>query len=220
MINPDIYAFLKDLKRNNNRDWFQNNKERYDRCRQSFVHFTELAINVTSVIDSSVGGLLPKDCIFRINRDIRFSKDKSPYKTNFGCFIVPGGRNSGFAGYYIHLEPDNSFLAGGIYMPSSQNLKAIRQEIYYNYDEFEEIVGQKDFLNHFEGLTGEKLKTKPKGYPDDFQGMDYLRLKQFTVIKSKTDNEMLNKGFIDEMNSVFKALSPLNKFLNAAVAEA
>lgn len=220
MINPDIYSFLGELKNNNNKEWFQDNKIRYEACRKGFIQFLEIIIHEISQFDSSIKGQLPKNCLFRINRDIRFSKDKSPYKTNIGAFITPGGRNSGRAGYYIHLEPGSSFLAGGIYMPPSPVLKAIRQEIFENLEEFESIVKNEDFIRHFgEEFHGEKLKTKPKGFPDDFPGLEYLRYKHYTVAKEKTDKEMLSENILNEIIEVFESMYPLNRFLNQVINE-
>jgi uncharacterized protein (TIGR02453 family) len=217
MFSADIYSFLTDLSSHNYKEWFHGNKQRYQACRENFIHNLEIIIHELSQIDKSVAGQEPKNCVFRINRDIRFSKDKSPYKINFGAFIAPGGRNSGSAGYYLHLQPGNSFLAGGIYMPPSPVLKAIRQEIYENFDEFREIVTTPDFVNTFNGIDAEKLKTKPKGFPKDFEGMEYLKFKHFTVLKSYPDPDFTSSEFINEIKKVFRVLYPLNRFLNYAI---
>ncbi len=217
MISPEIYKFLNNLAANNNREWFQDNKKVYQECKESFSYVVELLIHLTAKIDSSVKGLTPKDCIFRINRDIRFSKDKSPYKTNFGAFIAPGGRNRGTGGYYIHVEPNYSMLAGGIYMPASPVLKAIRQEIFDNYDEFLSIVSDEEFVACFNGIEGEKLKTKPKGFPDDFVGIEYLKFKHYGVQCMYNDKEMQSDNFVNEVKRVFGLIYPLNRFLNYAI---
>ena len=214
MVNKEVFDFLSAIKNNNYREWFQENKKTYEACKQSFIHTVELLISGISQFDKSIAGLLPKDCIFRINRDIRFSKDKSPYKTNFGAFITPGGRNSGKAGYYIHVEPGNSFLAGGIYMPPSPVLKAIRQEIFDNYEEFLEIVNDEEFIRNFGELEGEKLKTRPKGFPEDFEGIEFLKFKNYTVMDNKSDDEMTGNDFYNSAIDEFKALFPLIRFLN------
>ncbi len=220
MIQYEVFDFFNQLQQNNNREWFQAHKGEYDKYRQGFVHFAELVIHAISEFDKSVIGLEPKNCIYRINRDIRFSNDKSPYKTNMGTFITPGGKNSGLAGYYVHIEPKGCFLSGGIYMPSSQNLKAIRKEIFENYDEFLEIIHNKEFKKHFGEFWGEKLKTRPVGFPNDFEGLEYLKLKHFTVIKEKKEKEMVDPDIILEISQVFKALYPLNRFINQAIKEA
>lgn len=219
MINPSVYEFLKELKDNNNREWFQENRKRYEEARQNFIHILEILIHEIGQFDHSIKGQLPKDSLFRINRDVRFSKDKSPYKTNIGAFITPKGRNGGYAGYYVHLEPDNSFLAGGIYMPPSPLLKAIRQEIFENLDEFKSIVEHAEFKNHFgEKLYGEKLKTRPKGFPEDFIGLEYLRFKHYTVAKMVKDNYVTDGDFIKNAIDTFRQLYPFNRFLNYVVA--
>lgn len=219
MIISDTYSFLTQLQTNNNKEWFDANRKRYESVRQNISHIAEIMIHEISQFDKSVSGLLPKDCIFRINRDIRFSADKSPYKTNSGIFVCPGGKNSGMAGYYLHIEPGNSFLSGGIYMPSSPALKAIREEIYHNYEEFLGIVQDKTFKSAFTAFWGEKLKTKPKGFPDDFVGMEYLKLKNFTVLKSVSEQVMTSNKLLEEMRTVYKALYPLNHFINQAIRE-
>ena len=124
-----VFQFLQDLSENNNREWFHNNKKRYDESREKVLFITEVLINEIRKFDSEIPLLEPKDCLFRIFRDVRFSNDKRPYKTNFGSFIAKGGRKSMYAGYYFHIEPDTSFVGGGIYMPDAEHLKAIREYI-------------------------------------------------------------------------------------------
>jgi uncharacterized protein (TIGR02453 family) len=218
MITAQILDFLGDIKKNNNRDWFHSQKSRYNQCRDGFSHFIEIIIHEVSRFDSSIKGQLPKDCIFRINRDIRFSKDKSPYKTNMGAFITPGGRNGGFAGYYLHLEPGASMIAGGIYMPPSPTLKTIRQEIHDNLEEFEEIIKDETFIRFFgTELYGEKLKTKPKGFDENFRGLEYLKYKHYTVSSYKTDSEIVSENLVNDVIEVFKAMYPFNRFINHAI---
>jgi uncharacterized protein (TIGR02453 family) len=217
MFSPEIFRFLNELSENNNRDWFHENKPVYQACRENFAHGIELVIHEIALFDKSIVGLEPKHCVFRINRDIRFSNDKSPYKTNFGAFLAPGGRNNGSAGYYLHIEPGNSFLAGGIYMPPSPVLKKIRQEIYGNYEEFLAIVQNSEFIKHFRGIDAEKLKTKPRDFPDDFVGIEYLRFKHYTVLKPYKGDEFIKEDFFEEIKKVFSAMYPLNRFLNYAI---
>ena len=139
MINKNILLFLNELKNNNNRDWFHANKPKYNEAKVEFENYINNLIPEIGKFDNEIKHLEAKECIFRIFRDVRFSKDKSPYKPNFGAYIVKGGKKSGNAGYYLHIEPENSFLGGGIYMPPSNILKAIRIEIYENIDEFKSI---------------------------------------------------------------------------------
>lgn len=218
MLSKNLLQFLSDLKENNYKEWFHENKTRYQLLKKEFEQFIAQIIVDISQFDASVKNLEPKHCIFRINRDIRFSHDKSPYKTNFGGFIVPGGRNAGFAGYYIHIEPGNCFLAGGIYMPPPDRLKAVRTEIYENTDDFKKILNDKNFKKHFKEISSEdQLKTAPKGFPKDFEDIDLLKHKHYTVMKPIDDSMIFSKKFADEVHETFKALYPFNSFINEAI---
>lgn len=211
-----IFQFLLELKENNNRDWFHANKGRYQKVKDEFHVFLESLLAEIAKFDPSVGDLSPKDCTFRINRDIRFSPDKSPYKTNYGAYIAEGGKKSPKAGYYLHLEPGGSFLAGGVWMPSSEMLQAIRQEIDYNQEEFKSLLAQKAFKKYFTKLKGDMLITTPKGYSKDHPLIDSLRHKSFIMEYpmelSKDSN--LDPKMIAE---VFHAMKPLNDFFNHAI---
>lgn len=218
MLSKELLEFLSELKENNYKEWFHENKPRYQKLKKEFEQFIAHTIATIAQFDPSVQNLEPKHCIFRINRDIRFSKDKSPYKTNFGGFIVPGGKKAGNAGYYIHIEPGNCFIAGGIYAPPSDKLKAVRTEIYENTDEFKKILSDKNFKNHFKGImSDDKLKTAPKGFPKDFEDIDLLRYKHYTVAKSVADDLIASDKFADEIHETFKALYPFNEFINEGI---
>jgi uncharacterized protein (TIGR02453 family) len=218
MISRQITRFLEELARNNNKEWFHANKADYQAVREEFKQFVAVLIAEIAHFDESVKNILPKDCIFRINRDIRFSKDKRPYKNNFGAFIAPGGKNSGYAGYYFHIEPGNSFLAGGVYMPSPQALKAIRNEIYENTEEFKSILNAPGFVNYFGGLDSiEMLKTAPKGFPKDFKDIELLNHKHYTVSKPLDDSELHSEDLTGKAVEAYEALYPLNYFLNDAI---
>ena len=218
MLSKNLLQFLYDLKENNYKEWFHENKPTYQLVKKEFVQLiTHTIVDITQ-FDDSVKNTDPKKCIFRINRDIRFSKDKSPYKTNFGGFIVPGGRNAGFAGYYIHIEPENCFLAGGIYMPPPDRLKALRTEIFENTNDFKKIINDKNFKKHFKEITGEdQLKNAPKGFPKDFEDIDLLKHKHYTVIKYIKEDLVTSNKFADELRETFKALYPFNSFINDAI---
>jgi len=219
MISKNLLQFLSDLKENNYKEWFHENKPRYQSVKKEFEQFLAHAITDIAQFDNSVKTIEPKQCIFRINRDIRFSNDKSPYKTNFGGFIVPGGKKSGNAGYYIHIEPGSCFLAGGVHMPAPDKLKAVRTEIFENTEDFKKILNDKKFKNHFKELTSEdKLKTAPKGFPKDFEDVDLLRHKNYTVIKYIDDKLVCSDKFMDEISETFKALKPFNSFINEAIS--
>ncbi|MCK5169815.1 MAG: DUF2461 domain-containing protein [Bacteroidales bacterium] len=218
MLSKNLLQFLNNLKENNYKEWFHENKPTYQLVKKEFEQLIAHTIAEIAQFDDSVKNIDPKKCIFRINRDIRFSKDKSPYKTNFGGFIVPGGRNAGFAGYYIHIEPGNCFLAGGIYMPSPDRLKAVRTEIFENTENFKKIINSKNFKKHFKKIAGEdQLKNAPKGFPKDFENVDLLRHKHYTVVKYIDAKLVTSDKFMDKISEVFKALHPFNSFINEAI---
>jgi uncharacterized protein (TIGR02453 family) len=220
MISKDTFDFLKKLNINNNKEWFDENRILYTIIRKEFETFIELVINELSKFDKDSSQTTAKASIFRINRDIRFSADKLPYKTNLGAFIAKGGRKGINAGYYIHVEPGGCFLAGGIYMPSGPMLKAIRSDIYDYIDEFREIINASSFQKHFgKTLWGEKLKSAPKGFNKEFPHIELLKYKHYTIMKDEPDRIYCQPHFIDEVKEVFQAMAPFNKFLNRAVSE-
>lgn len=214
MLNPDLFKFLSELKENNNKEWFDANRERYKELRTHFTNYITLLINELTKLDPSLGTLDPKKTIFRINRDIRFSKDKSPYKTNMGAFISPGGKNLNLAGYYFHVEPGASMVAGGIYMPPSRELKMIRQEIFENIAEFRSIIENKKFRDTFGEIYGEKLKTAPQGYPKDHPDIDLLRYKSYTVAKEVPDSFLTSPDSLNEVMKIYRQMKPMNDFVN------
>jgi len=219
MISTRLTGFLEALKKNNNREWFQKNKPWYDEVKNEFDVFTTKLIATTGKIDKDVLYLEPKDCIFRIYRDTRFSSDKTPYKTNFGAYLVKGGKKSNFAGYYFHIEPDSSLLAGGIYMPMPDVLKKLRTEIYENIEEFLEIVEKPGFVKHFGHIDDNmKLKTPPKDFPKDFPYIEYLKFKNYSVAKDISSQMLHSNKLMDEVVTVFTAMVPLIKFFNNALS--
>ncbi len=212
-----IIDFLGKLKTNNNREWFQANKSLYEDARGEFEQCIAILIPVIRGIDPGVDVVSPKECLFRIFRDVRFSKDKSPYKTNFGAFIARGGRKSPYAGYYVHIEPGGSFVGGGAYMPESPYLKAIRNEIFENVEAYKAIIQAEPFRNYFGGMFGEKLKTAPKGFPKEFPDIDLLKNKHYAVTHRVEDEFWFSDNLIDELTEIFSALYVLNRFLNNAI---
>jgi len=221
MVSREVLEFLSALKEHNRKEWFHANKPVYQKVRREFEQYVGLLIAGIARFDDSVKSLEPRDCIFRINRDIRFSKDKRPYKTNFGAYIAPGGRKGGYAGYYFHLEPGASFAAGGVYMPSGPALKAIRNEIYDHVDEFLEILNEPAFKKHFDRLDEiEKLKTAPKGFPKDFEYIELLNHKHYTASKPLSEDLLTSEALTDEVLSAYEALYPMNYFLNEAISRA
>lgn len=221
MKSENIIHFLNELKDNNNRDWFAEHKEWYNDVRLEFEQISkELVIEISS-FDEDIKQVDVKDCIFRIYRDTRFSHDKTPYKTHFGVFIAAaGGRKSQRAGYYIHLDPAGSFVASGVWCPDAVLLKALRQSVYDNIEEFNTIRSQKDFSKHFNTFFEEdKLKTVPRGFPKDFEYADLLKLKHY-LVKFELSTTFLNADdFVQQLSEILKQAHPFNLFLNYTVDE-
>ncbi|HEY0297983.1 MAG TPA: DUF2461 domain-containing protein [Arachidicoccus sp.] len=216
-IHQQTLQFLGDLKQHNDRDWFHANKKQYDAAKENFHEFVGALIKETAKFEPSVAELEPKDCVFRINRDIRFAKDKSPYKTNFGA-LLSGKTAISKAVYYIHLEPGKSFLAGGVHLPDAKVLKAIRQELVYNPEDFLNIIQNKDFKKYFV-LDNEKLTRVPLGFDKEHPLAEYLKHKEMIALHSMKDDTLLSEKFLSYAGSVLKALQPFNRFLNAAISD-
>lgn len=217
MIDKSTLDFLTKLSKNNNKEWFDKNRPTYELAKSNFKDFVNELIISTAKFDSSIKHLQAKDCIFRINRDVRFSKDKSPYKNNFGVILSPGGKKSFEAGYYVQIQPGASFIAGGMWQPPTPQLNAIRQEIDYNAEEFKKIIGAKDFKKLFGKLSDEdKLKTVPKGYDKSHPEIELLKYKSYITIHNLKDKDVLSKNFLKQCNEVMKAMQPLNLFLRRA----
>lgn len=220
MISKETLLFLQNLEDNNNRDWLQANKKDFEKAKADFAEFVGKLIVGISKFDPDVSGLAPDACIFRIYRDIRFSKDKSPYKTHFGAYISPGGRKTNSPGYYIHIQPGGqSFLAGGKHMPEPKELLSIRQAIAEKTDEFLKITNGKSFKELYGEMDGEKLKTPPKGFARDHPAIEYLKFKSFAVSHElKKDKALTEAGFPEYVVSTFKELKPFIDFLRKALA--
>jgi uncharacterized protein (TIGR02453 family) len=216
-INKSTLEFLSDIKHNNNRDWFIKNRNRYLEAREDYESFVQAVIDGISIFDPILKGLEVKSCTYRINRDIRFSNDKTLYKSHLGAFIVRGGKKNGdrFAGYYVHVEPgNNSMIAGGAYIPPAPWLKLIRENIDEKGDKFMKIITDKEFVKCFGELEGEKLKTAPRGFPKDHPYLEFLKLKSYLVVKMITDKEVVGKDCFDLIIRASKVMKPLNDFLN------
>jgi uncharacterized protein (TIGR02453 family) len=214
----EIYEYLKILKKNNNKDWFNANRDTYDIARSHFLDISQELINMLSSHDSQIGMLDAKKCIYRLYRDVRFSHDKTPYKTNFGTFIVPGGKKGGLAGYYLHIEPGNSFLGGGVYHPEKDILKSIRSEIYNFPEEFIDIIDKPSFKRIFPELfQDDKLKMSPKGFDKEFEHIDLLKYKSYLAGTSISDEDILSKDLPSIIEKAFKEIKPFNDFLNKAI---
>lgn len=214
-ISPKTFDFLKKLTKNNNREWFNENKSLYTDSQQNMIGFLEELIKEMGGFDEELSKIDAKKSLFRIYRDTRFSKDKAPYKTNFGASLGMG-KGSQKGGYYLHLEPGKSFLAGGIYMPESAVLKTVRKEISLYGDDFLKILNDKDFKKHFPGLDqDDKLVKVPQGFEKEDPMADYLKLKSFIVVYNLKDEEVLDKNAVKNIAKIFEVMKPLNDFLNA-----
>lgn len=220
MLEPQTLKFLSQLKKNNNKPWFDAHRAQYEAARIDFTNFIQLVIDALQKTDTTITGITAKDSQFRINRDIRFSKDKRPYKENFGAFIARGGKKSIYAGYYFHLAPGNSFVGGGLWQPEPANLKKVRQEIDYNWEEFQSIVKNKNFKKTFGDLyKGEdmSLKRMPKGYEEDHPAIDYLKLQSLIAETTFTDDELTKATLHKKTLAAFQALQPLLNFINRSL---
>lgn len=208
-----MHNFLSGLAGNNTREWMTEHKAEYQSARQNFIDLVQHIIDETSVFDPEIAGEEAKKSIFRLNRDIRFSNNKDPYKTNFGGSITKDGRKSGNPGYYIHLQPGNNFAGGGLYQPIPESLKKIRQEIDYNADELRGIIGTKEFTSVFNEPFGDMVKTAPKGYSKDNPNIDLLRYKSFVYMKQFSDKEAQSPDFPEKVLETFRAMKPYLDFL-------
>lgn len=220
MLQTATINFLKKLKANNHKDWMDANRDAYLDAKADFETFTAALLQAVAKNDPSIAHLQPKDCTFRINRDVRFSKNKDPYKTNMACYMTKGGKKASFAGYYCHVEPGKSFMAGGIWMPEAAVLKKLRQEIDYNFDDFKKIVKAKKFAASFGDLErgeGVVLSRPPKGYEVDNPAIEYLKLKSFIFSTPLEDKMLTDKGLVKHLAGLFATLKPFIDFLNMGV---
>ena len=213
----DSLSFLTDLAENNDRDWLLANKNRQKSAQEEFKAFVQALYQGLLAFDPSLEGQDPSKSIFRIYRDVRFSKDKRPYKTNFGVFLKKGGKRSPYAGYYFHLEPGKSFIAGGIYMPPNDVLQKIRQEIDYNQDEVKQLLSGK-FESYFGNIEGESLKRPPRGYSEDHPMIDLIKHKSFLMMYQLSDRQVLAGELkMSDILKVYEAMKPWNSFINRAL---
>jgi len=218
-IYPKTLHFLSELKKNNSREWFQAHKQEYERIRKNFEDFSTVLLENLQSFDETLRSLEIKQCLFRIYRDVRFSPNKEPYKTHLGVYFAKnGGRNSHFAGYYFHLDPEESFFGGGIYMPLPEYLKAIRKEIYYQIDEFKAILDAPDFRKYYDGIEEiEKLKKAPADLPKDFPDIELLKNKHFFSSHFFNPQDAVKEDFINFVTHGLKVVKPLVDFVNFTV---
>lgn len=212
-----ILDFLKELSSNNNREWFQANRATYQAVQQNFEELLTAVIARIATFDPDVTHLQPSDCTYRIYRDVRFSSDKSPYKNHIGGYINAKGKKSMHCGYYIHLEPGNCMLAGGSWCMPKDMLKAVRQSVVDNLDEFRAIVEDTAFTAYFKQIGEEHLKTVPKGFPKDFAYPQYINCKDYTVCYKIADSFFADPYFLDEVERVFRQLKRFADFTNFTI---
>lgn len=219
MIQKNTIDFLKLLRDNNNKPWFDAHKKQYEEARAAFIQSVEKIIDGLANIEGDLGNLTAKECVFRINRDVRFSKDKRPYKNNMSAYFNKAGKKGNGAGYYVHIEPGKSFIAAGIWMPEPADLARIRQEIDYNFDEWKKITGNRSFKKQFEkGIDKtNSLVRPPKGYDEENPAIDFLKLKSFVVTKPFTDASVMNKTFLGELLKSFGEVKPMIDFINRSL---
>lgn len=211
-IHPQTMKFLKDLATHNKREWFQEHKQAYLDAQENVCHFIDQLIpvmNTHDVLETTSG----KACLYRIYRDIRFSRDKTPYHARF-AFSLKRASAARRGGYYMNIQPGKSVLACGFYAPAPNDLKRIRQDIAAHYDDWYTLLNRKEIRVNFDVLQGEQLSTAPKGFPKDHPGIDLLRYKQFYLMHSFSDHEVLDPGFLKEANRLFKAVRPFFDYMS------
>lgn len=220
MNTKNIIHFLTQLKKNNDREWFAENKDWYMEVKADFENLGKAFILAVSSFDDEIKNIEAKDCIFRIYRDVRFSHNKSPYKTYMSLFVAAGGRKSQRAGYYLHLDPDGSFVSVGVYGPPPPLLKALRESVYHNIDELIQIIENPELKQHFPQFHDQdKLKRVPTGFPKDFAHAELLKLKHY-MMEHKIETELLySPSFVNDIAQITTHAYPLNVFLNYTVDE-
>jgi uncharacterized protein (TIGR02453 family) len=222
MLQAATLTFLRGLKKNNNKPWFDANRAAYETAKMDFAQFIQTVIDKHGKKDAGIKELKAKECMFRINRDVRFAKDKSPYKSNMGASINRGGRKSIFAGYYFHCEPGEAFVGGGLWVPMPPDLKKVRQEIDYGFEGFKKITGSKKFKALYGDLNKDSdisLVNVPQGFEKDNPAAGYLKLKSFIAMKKLSEKELTSKNLIPLTLEAFEVLQPLIYFLNRALEE-
>jgi uncharacterized protein (TIGR02453 family) len=215
MLQTSTVQFLKELEANNNRPWFEENKAQYLDAKADFEGMVDALRLRLSQLEPAFADQSIKQSTFRIYRDVRFSNDKTPYKSHFGLYFNPKGKQSNVGGFYVQLQQgERSFLAGGAWMPQGQLLKDIRQEIDYNQDEWLGIVEGKQFIEYFTSLGhSEKLTTAPKGYPKEHPLIEYLKLKSFEASRNFEDKLLTSPKLLDYLMDGYEHLQPFNQFL-------
>ena len=218
MIEQSTFLFLKELKNNNNRDWFNDNRKVYENARDNFADFIGELIQDIQKLDPFITNVTAKNTVFRVFKDVRFSKNKDPYKTYFSAAISKNGKKSEYSGYYIHLEPEKkTILASGIWHPQPTVLKSIRNEIAFNLDQYEKIINEKKFIYTFGKVSGNKLVRPPKGFDKEHPAVEYLKHKDFVVTHEIEDIEVCSDDFKSYCIDKFKIVKPFSDFFHGPV---
>ncbi|MCZ4245227.1 DUF2461 domain-containing protein [Pedobacter punctiformis] len=218
MLKKETLNFIGDVAENNNREWFAENKPKYEEAKADVLNLVAAIIPELSKIDPLISAETdPKKCLMRIYRDVRFSKNKDPYKTNFGIWFSSRSKGGNEPGYYLHVQPGMSFVAGGYWMPDAPHVKLIRQEIDYNIGDFKEIINNSDFKKNFKLGSGGALKNAPKGYDPADPNIEFLKLKSFEASMQLNDVEFFKPALVNKLISSFKTVQPLVAFLRNAV---
>jgi uncharacterized protein (TIGR02453 family) len=219
MLQSSTLRFLKNLKKNNNKPWFETNKRNYLLAKEDLEEFAQQVIDGLGKTDKGIATLKPKDCVFRIYRDVRFSKDKTPYKISMSAAFNRNGKSAPGAGYYFHCEPGSNMVGGGTWMPTPEELNKIRQEIDYNFAEWKKILGRPAFKKYFPGsIEGETLSRAPKDYDDRNPAIEFLKMKSFVVSRELDDATLQSKSLLREVLTTFNAMKEFIDFLNEATA--
>ena len=220
MLQIATLKFLKDLAKNNNKPWFDAHRSEYEAAKTDFASFIQTIIEKHGKKDTTIAHLKAKDCVFRINRDVRFSKDKSPYKDNMGGYMSRGGKKSVFGGYYFHCQPGRCFTGGGLWMPMPPELNKVRQEIDYNFTEFKKIIGSKKFKSVYGDLSRDAeyvLSRVPKGYETNNPAAEYLKMKSFVALVPLKDSAITSRDLTKKVLTAFDTLQPLIDFINRSI---
>jgi len=207
-IETSSLKFLKDLEKNNNREWFQSHKAQYENTLEN--------IKATSAeVKEKLGkkDLIEDAKVFRIYRDVRFSKDKAPYKNNMGVHFTRATKKLR-GGYYLHIQPGQSFAGGGFWAPEPEDLKRIRDEFAFDTKTIQKITSNKTFIKYFGALQGDELKTAPSGYDRNHPAIDLIRKKQYTVMRKFNDKEVTDKNFVKEVVATFEAMRPFFDYMS------
>jgi len=212
-----VLAFLDGLERHNNKPWFEAHRAQYEHARAAFEAFVEDLIAALAATDG-LGGVTARECLFRLNRDLRFSRDKTPYKTYMSAAIGPGGKKSRTQPYYVQIGPhDRSMLAGGVYMPTPDQLRKWRQAVDQDATRLKKIINARQFRQLFNGLTGDRLATAPKGFARDHPDLDLLQLKQLTAVQTLSDKDVTSRDLVERVTRACNAMRPFLRYLDSIV---